>query len=353
MRELLKKLSLAFGPSGCEEYVRDIIASEIEPYLDGAELIKDHTGNLIYHRPGKGKRLLLNAHMDEVGFMVTEVTDGGLLRFGNVGGMEPLILSSKRVISENGIVGVIGSKAVHLLSAEERDKPTLPRDMRIDIGADTKAEAEALCPVGTYFTFLSDYVEYGNNLIKCKALDDRLGCAILCQIIKDICNEKIDVQHDLYIAFTCREELGYSSAFGVTDRIKPDYAVVVESKAVADVSGVSDDKKVCTLGDGVIVSFADKSTIYDRDLIKYIMDLCKENDIKYQVNKFISGGNDSAHIQRSGGGTKVAVLSLASRYIHSPSDVIHGEDFENAYKTVLAIVSDKGFEPRCLGTISN
>ena len=341
MRELLKKLSLAFGPSGCEEYVRDIIASEIEPYLDGAELIKDHTGNLIYHRPGKGKRLLLNAHMDEVGFMVTHIEENGLLRFGCVGGIDTLVLSAKRVISESGKRGSIITKPIHLLTYEEKDKKPKIFDMLIDIGASSREEAEKLTFVGEYFTFDSDYVEYGEGFVKCKALDDRLGCAIMCKTVKDI-KEGLVPEYDIYFAFTCREEVGYSGAFGAAYAIKPDYGIVIESKAVADVHGVSEQKKVCELGDGAVISFADLGTIYDRDFVRHIMELCDKKEIKYQVHRVISGGNDSRNIQGSACGCKVGLLSAASRYIHSPANVVHYDDLDAIYKALKEVITERG-----------
>ena len=340
MKELLKRLSLAFGPSGCEEYVREIIENEIKNYLpNGAEMYTDNVGNLIVHIPNEGAtKLMVNAHMDEVGFMVTGIMDNGLLKFGAVGGIDTAVLGAKRVVSESGMKGVIVSKPIHLLTASERENSPKMKDLSIDIGASSKEEAEKITFVGDYFTFDSDYIEYGEGFVKCKALDDRLGCAIMCQVIKDIYNENIKSEYDLYFAFTCREELGYSGAFGASMRIKPDYALVVESKAVGDLADASDVKSVSRLGDGVIISFADKGAIYDRDFIKHIMKLCNEKGIKNQTNKYISGGNDSANIQRNASGSKVSVLSCASRYIHSPSDVIHMDDFESAYKTTLEVI---------------
>ncbi len=340
MKELLKKLSLAFGPSGCEEYVREIIENEIKNYLPKeARVQTDQTGNLIVHIPNEGKtKLMVNAHMDEVGFMVTGILENGLLKFGCVGGIDPIVLGAKRVVSEGGIKGNIVVKPIHLLTKEEREKGPSVRNMSIDIGANSKEEAEKITFVGDYFTFDSDYVEYGEGFVKCKALDDRLGCAIMCQVIKDIYEQNIKSDYDLYFAFTCREELGYSGAFGASMRIKPDYALVIESKAVGDIAGAPEEKKVSCLGDGVIISFADRGAIYDRDFVRHITSLCNKNDIKNQTNKYISGGNDSANIQKNATGAKVSVLSCASRYIHSQSDVIHLEDFENTYKTVLAVI---------------
>ena len=340
MRELLKELSLAFGPSGCEDKVRDIIKGYLEKNAPkNAHIFEDTSGGLFCHIENAGKpKLMVCAHMDEVGFMVTHIEENGLLRFGCVGGIDPIVLTSKRVISEGGHRGSIIAKPVHLLSPEEKDKGPKVSNMLIDIGADTREQAEKITFVGEYFTFDGDYVEYGQGYVKCKALDDRLGCAIMCKIIKDIKESIKDSAYDLYFAFTCREEVGFSGAMGAAQRIKPDYGVVIESKAVADVHGVSDQKKVNVLGDGAIVSFADLGTIYDREFTSHIMDLCKAKDIKFQVHRVVSGGNDSRHIQTSASGCRVALLSAASRYIHSPSDVVHYDDLDAIYSALKEIV---------------
>ena len=338
MKELLKRLSLEFGPSGCEDRVREMIKQEISSYIDGYEVIEDGLGNLIVHVGGCGPKLLVCAHMDEVGFMVTGILENGLLKVGSVGGIDPVCLSARRVISESGVKGSIISKPIHLLTSEERGQAPKLKNLSIDVGASTKKEAEALTFVGDYFTFDSDYCEYGNGFIKCKALDDRLGCAIMCQILKDIKEENIEPKCDLYLAFTTREEIGYSGAFGVSMRIKPDYSVAIESKAVADLDGVKDEEVVCRLGEGVIISFADKGAIYDREFVRYIKKLADEKEIKNQVNRYISGGNDSANIQKTATGARVSTLSCASRYIHSQSDVIHEVDFDATYKTVIEII---------------
>lgn len=344
MKELLKKISLAFGPSGCEDEVRGIIKEYLQNNMpNGAELYCDHNGGVFLHIKNEGKpKLMVSAHMDEVGFMVTHIEENGLLRFGNVGGIDPIVLTSKRVVSESGVHGSIIAKPVHLLSADEKNKKPKVENMMIDIGATSRDDAKTMTFVGEYFTFDSDYVEYGDNLVKCKALDDRLGCAIMCQTVKDIKDGKLTSQYDLYFAFTCREEVGYSGAFGATQAIQPDFGIVIESKAVSDVYGVSEQKKVCELGAGAIISFADLGTIYDRGFVNHVMALCDKKDIKYQVHRVVSGGNDSANIQKTAGGTRVALLSAASRYIHSPADVVHYDDLDAIYKALKEVISERG-----------
>ena len=344
MKELLKELSLAFGPSGCEDEVREIIRKFIEENMpESAELFEDKNGGLFLHVKNEGKpRLMVCAHMDEVGFMVTHIEENGLLRFGCVGGIDPIVLTAKPVVSESGHYGAIIAKPVHLLSHEERDKKPSVSNMLIDIGARSREDAERITFVGEYFTFDSDYVEYGDGYVKCKALDDRLGCAIMCMVIKDLREKKISSGYDLYFAFTCREEVGYSGAFGAAHMIRPEYGVVIESKAVADVYGVSEQKKVCVLGDGAIVSFADLGAIYDRDFTRHIMELCDKKGIKYQVHRVVSGGNDARHLQLSGNGCRIGLLSAASRYIHSPADVVHYDDLDAIYKALKEVISERG-----------
>lgn len=342
MMDLLKRLSLEFGPSGLEFKVRELIEKELSPYASGFEAYTDRLGSYIIHIPKENApRLLICAHMDEVGFMVTEICDNGRLRYGTVGGIDPLVCASKRVVSENGAMGAIISKPIHLQSSEERGKVTGHDSMYIDIGCDTKEEAESLVQLGDLFTFVSDFCEFGNGFIKGKALDDRLGCAIMCKAIENIITNGLALEYDTYFAFSTREEVGLSGAYAVAERIKPDYAFIIESTAVGDIFGAPDEKLVAKLGKGGALSFADLATIYDKELINHIIGLCRERGIDYQIKQYVSGGNDAGNIQRSAYGTRVAVMSAPSRYIHSASNVIHKNDLESIYNTLMALISSK------------
>lgn len=341
MKKLLKKLCLAFGPTGLEHRVESLIEGEILKSMPGdAEIIRDNLGGIYLHIKNEGApKLMLNAHMDEVGFMVTTVAENGQIKFGSVGGINPLILGAKRVIFENGVRGVILSKPIHLLSHEEREKCPKISDMLVDIGARSKEEALSLVSIGDYFTFDSDFVEMGGSQIKAKALDDRHGCCAMLSTIASLAKNKARSKYDLYFAFTTREEIGFSSAGCATEIIKPDYAIVIESKAVLDLPEISEDRCVGRLGDGALISYADGGAIMDRALTDELISVCKENNIKYQINRAVSGGNDSAPIQIGAHGTRVALISAPSRYIHSGACVVDYCDLEEICKALYAFVT--------------
>ncbi|MBQ3590114.1 MAG: M42 family metallopeptidase [Clostridia bacterium] len=340
--DLLKRLCDAFGPTGAEYNVRQVIKNELgENELDA---YTDNLGSYVVHIKAENKpRLLINAHMDEVGFMIDEICDDGTLHFSTVGGIDPLVLPAKRVLAKKPdgslLYGAIMSKPIHLQSRDERTKVVPTSDLYINIGADTKEEAQELCSLGDLFTFDSDFVEFGNGFIKARALDDRLGCAIMIEVIKAICDKKITPKYDLYFAFTTREEVGLSGAYAVSEQIHPDYAFIIESTAVGDIHGAGDEKLVAELSKGGALSFADRGTIYDKDFVNQIINMCKDGEIPYQMKKYVSGGNDSANIQKSGYGTRVAVMSAPSRYIHSSSSVVHRDDLNSILNTLYCLVT--------------
>ncbi len=341
MREMLEKLCLAFGPSGYEDEVREIIENEITGLnIENSEIMRDNLGGIYLHIKNEGApKLMINAHMDEIGFMVTGISERGEIKFERVGGIDPLSLSAKRVVSERGVRGVITATPIHLLSADKRKKAPSVSEMFIDIGASNKEEALTLTDIGEYFTFDSDFVSLGSDKVKAKALDDRHGCTIMLEIIRKMANEGKKSPFDLYFAFTTREEVSFSGAFCATEIIKPDYGVVIESKAVLDLPNVSEDKSVGTLGDGGLISYADGACIMDRGLVDSLIQICEQNAIKYQINRSVSGGNDASTIQRSACGTKVALISAPSRYIHSSSSVVSVSDMESIMKTLFAFVT--------------
>ena len=342
---LLNRLCDAFGPTGAEYNVRKIIEHELSAYSSSFDAYTDNLGAYVVHLEAKDKpKLLISAHMDEVGFMIDEICDDGTLRFSTVGGIVPLALPAKRVFAKKPdgsyLHGAIMSKPIHLQSKDERGKVIPSSEMYISIGADSKEEAEKCVSLGDLFTFDSSFVEFGNGFIKARALDDRLGCAIMIEVIKALCASKITPSYDLYFAFTTREEVGYSGAFAVSEQIHPDYAFVIESTAVGDIHDAPDEKLVAELGKGGAISFADRGTIYDRELVNKIIDLCKTNEIPYQMKQYVSGGNDSSNIQRSGFGTRVAVMSAPSRYIHSSSSVVHKDDLNSILNTLYCLVKE-------------
>lgn len=335
MKELLKKLCLINGVSGDECDVREFIISQVENLC---EYRIDNLGNLICFKKGRkatDKKIMIAAHMDEVGFIVTSIRDDGTLTFGAVGGIEPVVAVGRQVIvGKNNLSGVIGSTAVHNLSAEQRDKAPKMDSLYIDIGASDKADAEKYVRPGDCVYFDSRFVEFGENCIKAKAIDDRAGCAIMIRLMQQ------ELEYDTYFVFNVQEEIGLRGSGVSAFAVQPDIAIVLESTTASDIDGVSGAKRVCSLGNGPVVSYMDRSTLYDRRLFKLAFDTAEENNIPCQTKTVIAGGNDSGAIHISGKGVRTMAVSLPCRYLHSPSCVINFKAMENAYKLV-EILSEK------------
>lgn len=339
--QLLRELCLEFGPTGCESRVADLIKARLDKL--NVEYKTDKLGNLIARIPKENApRLMMSAHMDEVGFIINEITEDGYLKFMTVGGIDPRVLCSKHVTVEgkNGLIpGVIASKAIHHQTAEERGKLTPIESMYIDIGAKSREDAESMTGMGYYATFDSEFVVFGENkdFIKSKAIDDRLGCAVMLDIIERLGE---DVPYDLYFCFTVREEIGVSGARTVAQTIDPDFAVILESTAVADLPNVPESRRVAKLGQGGAISLMDNSTIYNKEFVRFAMDLAKEKGIAAQIKQYVSGGNDAGVIHKSNDGVRTLTISAPSRYIHSPANVVSAEDYFSIAELALAIVEN-------------
>ena len=318
---MLKDLCLLNGTSGREEAVRNYI---IEKIKDKCEYSVDALGSVIAFKKGKkapDKKVLVAAHTDEVGFIITDITDDGYLRFAPVGGIDAAVVLGRRV-DINGIKGVVGAKAVHLLSDDEKKNEPAFDKLAIDIGAADKAEAEKAVSLGDCAYFASDYCEFGDGFIKSKALDDRIGCMLMIELINS------DLEYDTYFCFNVQEELGLRGSGCSAYAVNPDVAVILESTTAADIDGVTGGDKCCVLGKGPVVSFMDGRTIYDKQIFDLAFEVAKENNIKIQTKTKIAGGNDAGAIQKSGAGCRVAAVSLPCRYIHSGSSVVKIGDIE-------------------------
>ena len=329
--ENLEALSLARGTSGDESSVRKIIYDEIISY-PGCIAKTDNAGNLIVSKKGKNQpknKLMFSAHMDEVGFIITHIDENGFLRFSNVGGIDSRVIVGKRVlVGKNGIPGLLGSKAIHLVKKEEFDNPTKTENLYIDIGAESKEEAEKLVSLGERATFDSDFSLFGDGCVMGKALDDRAGCALLMELLKE------DAEYDITVCFTTREEVGGNSAGNAAFSVDPDIAVVVEATSAGDFPCVPGEKFVCKQGEGPVVSFRDNGTLYDMELYQYIMELCKEKEIPAQTKHGICGFNDARAIHKTRGGIRPVAVSLPARYIHSPYASIRISDVEHTTKLI-------------------
>ncbi len=323
------------GTSGSEHAVCRYICEQLKDAPAVVSVEVDRIGNCIVKLKGKKEAphsVVLAAHMDEVGGIVTGITGDGYLRFDTVGGIVPAVLYARRV-SVNGHAGVIGGKAIHTCSEKERGSIPAIADMRIDIGADTKEEAEAVVKLGDEVVFLSDYTELGDGLFKAKALDDRAGCAMLLELAKT------EPEYDVTIAFTVQEEVGLHGAAVAGNTLQCEYSVVVDATTAADTAGVPTDKQVCCVGGGPVVSFMDRRTVYDKELYTHIRRLAEENDIPAQTKTMVAGGNDAGSFQTAGIGSRVAAVSLPCRYIHSPSCVLAHKDVDHTLQLLSLLMN--------------
>ena len=328
MLNLLKKLCSIPAVSGREDALREFIISEIKGFT---EYSTDPSGNLICYKRGKKpalKKVMADAHMDEVGIIASYITTDGFIKFQTVGGIDTAVMLARKVVFENGTVGVVGMKPVHLLSADE--KKSLPKadSLYIDIGAASKEEAEALISVGDTAVFYSKPTDMGDTLLA-RGIDDRAGVAVLIKLLQS------EAEYDFYATFSVQEEVGLRGAKTAAFTVSPDAAVILEATTAADLYGVAEDKKVCFLGKGPAISFMDRSTLYNKKLFDYGNGI----DIPHQVKEYVSGGNNAGAVHLSKSGVPTITVSLPTRYIHSPSCVASSLDLENMYRYSEALIN--------------
>ena len=330
MLELIKTLTALDAVSGEENAVREFILDGIK---DCCEAKTDPLGNILVFKKGKNpsaKKLMLDAHMDEVGLIISGVTADGFLKFKSVGGIETESLMFRQVKIGDRF-GVISGKPVHLLSGEE--KKTLPKEesLYIDIGVSSKEEALEQVSLGDRATFVSDFLRMGDT-ISAKALDDRVGCAILISLLKE------ESDYDFYASFSVQEEVGLRGAKTAAFTIDPEAAIVLEATTAADLAGASAAEKVCRLGHGPAVSFMDRATVYDRVYYQAALG----SGIPCQPKAAVTGGNNSGAIHLSRGGVRTIAVSVPCRYLHSPAGIVHTDDVENAKRLARFLIDGIG-----------
>jgi endoglucanase len=328
---LLEKLTIIQGASGDEFRVREAIKSEVEEYC--SQIKQDSMGNLYAIKEGCDKKIMLAAHMDEVGFMVTSITEQGMIKFKAIGSADDRVLASKKVlVGAKMIPGVIGMKPVHMQEKEERKQNIKIKQLYIDIGCSKKEEAEKLVSLGDYIYYDSMFADLGNGIYKSKAFDDRVGCAVLIEVLKE------SFQSTIQACFTVQEEIGMRGAGVAAYNVKPDLAIIIEGTTCSDVPNVEKNEMVTRMGAGPAVSIIDRSSYGNKDLVKTILETAKENNIKVQIKEGIFGGNDAGRIQTMMEGIPTAVISIPCRYIHSPNSVMCLEDYDNTIRLLKAVL---------------
>ena len=324
----LEKLSNASGASGYEGEVRNIIKEAIKDYVD--EIKVDRIGNIIAHKKGTGKKVIVDAHMDEVGFIITAYNEDGTLKFSALGGINIKIIPSKVVlVGENKITGVIGLKPIHLQNAKERKESIFYSDCCIDIGSNSKEETKKLIGLGDFAVFNTAFSDFGAGLMKGKAFDDRVGCDVLISILKENYN------CDLYGVFNVQEEVGERGAYASAYGIKPDIGIALEGTICADMPSVPRHLMATEIGKGPAISIMDNTSIFNGTISKEIIKVAEENKIEYQLRRAVAGGNDAGAIHMSGEGAAIATVSVPCRYIHSSISVASKSDLENTKKLMI------------------
>ncbi len=317
--ELLKKLTEIDSPSGREKGIREFIKSEAQRL--GYDVTEDALGSVIAHKAGNGKKLMFDAHMDEIGIIATFVDENGFIRFGSVGGLYIKELVHRRVRFLNGTVGVIGCEEESFKEKAEVSK------LYVDIGARSKTEVEKLVKTGDTAVFEGEFHKNGDTVIS-KALDNRAGCYILLKAMADIKNS----ENDLYFVFSTQEEVGLRGAKTAAFGIMPDYAIAVDVTDTGDTPScpVMDVK----LGKGAAIKVMDNSVMCDVNVINVLRTIAENKKIQYQTEIMSDGGTDAGAIALTGGGVRAGGISLPVRYIHSPSEMADCKDINACIELV-------------------
>lgn len=335
-KQLLADLCFIDGVSGHEHKVREFILARLSESEAPMEVHVDNMGNVIVHLIGKeraNKVLQLDAHMDEVGFIVTDISGDGYLRFDTVGGIDSRALFGHRV-RIGAQKGVIGGKASHQCSGDEGSKVPSVSSLTIDIGAESKEEAEKIVRIGDCGTFDNALCWLGDDHFLGKAVDDRVGCMLLLELAQR------QPARDVWLSFSVQEEIGLRGAGIATEAIHPDYAVAIDATTAADVAGNSPEQSVCFVGQGAVVSFADRATLYDPVLYRQIRAMAEEKGIPAQTKTMVAGGNNAGAMQGRHTGVHMTAVSLPCRYIHSSACMGRWTDVQAMYDLLNLLIEE-------------
>tara|TARA_Y100000385_G_scaffold118900_1_gene123758 strand:+ start:3083 stop:4126 length:1044 start_codon:yes stop_codon:yes gene_type:complete len=320
---LLKKICETAGAPGFEDRVRELVIKEVSPFVDSIDI--DNMGNVITLIKGKDRKksVMIGAHMDEIGFMVTHIDNNGFLKFHALGGFDPKTLTSQRVIvhGKKDIIGVMGSKPIHVMSPEEKNKVPKISDYYIDLGL-SKEKVDQVISIGDTVTRERKLIEMGDCL-NCKSLDNRVAVFILIEVLKTLDTPA----HDTYGVFTVQEEVGIRGAQVAALKINPDFGFGLDTTIAYDVPGAADHEKITSLGDGVAIKIMDASTICDSRMVNFMQKTATKHKIKWQKEILTAGGTDTANIQRmSPGGSIAGAFSIPTRHIHQVIEMVNKND---------------------------
>jgi len=354
---LLRELSQACGLPGDEGEVREVLRRALEPHVD--EVRTDAMGNLICRRdgpaagrpagsPGDGRRplrVMLDAHMDEVGLMVAGFTDGGLLRVKTCGGIDPRVLPGRSVlVGRARMPGVIGLEAVHLIEPDDHEKVVPLKKLLVDIGARSREEAEAVAPPGTPVYFDTAFERLSDGVVKGKAFDDRIGCAAVAAVLLGRRYPNLSVVG----VFSVQEEVGLRGAQAAAYSVDPDVAIAVDGTTAADVPGVESGRTCTELGRGPAVTLMDGTVVTHQRVREHLVELAAEHGVPYQFRRLTTAGTDAGAIFLQRAGVPACTVSVPCRYIHAPAALACLDDLENTVRLLELFLDslDRGvFEP--------
>lgn len=340
--KMLKALTDANGIAGNEKAPREVMKRYIEPFADKIEY--DNLGSLIAEKRGdeNGPKIMIAGHLDEVGFMVTQIDDKGFIKFQTVGGWWAHVMLSQRVTittrSGEEIIGVIGSKPPHILPQEQRKKIVDIKDMFIDVGATSKEEAESwgIRPGDMITPYFEFNVMKNEKMLLAKAWDNRIGCAIAIEVLKRLKNEKHP--NIVYGVGCVQEEVGLRGAKTSTYKIQPDIGFAVDVGVAGDTPGITPKEAMSKLGAGPQIIIYDASMVSHKGLRDFVIDVAEENNIPYQFDAMPGGGTDAGSMHLTGNGVPALSITIPTRYIHSHASILHRDDFENAVKLIVEVV---------------
>ena len=333
---LLRTVCETPGVSGFERRIREVVLQELQGLAD--EVTIDNMGNVIAVKKGRErKRVMVAAHMDEIGFIVNYIDDKGFIRFLPLGGFDPKTLTAQRVIvhGRRDVLGVMGSKPIHIMKQEERTKVVPITDYFIDLGL-PKEEVEKLVAVGDPITRERELIEIG-ECVSGKSLDNRVSVFILLEVLRKLNGQ--DIPYDLYATFTVQEEVGLRGAMGSVSHIDPDFGFGLDVTIAYDVPGGAPQERVTCLGCGAAIKVLDGSVISDYRMVNYLKGVAKDNDINYQLELLPAGGTDTAAVQRYGKkGSIAGAISIPLRNMHQVIEMASQQDIADCISLLASAI---------------